>query len=170
MIPMRAALLGLGLSGFLAFACTRPPPPEAPRGTTTVTSTEVAATPVECTLSCETATLTTPGALQPDHHAAATRNIDEVFASMHDDLLACYRARVRTNPRAHAFLVLTLVLEPDGRVRRVTTTGGAHLGDGGLRCITRRVEQATFAPVHDGGTLSAEIPLVFRRLGPDDTD
>jgi hypothetical protein len=41
------------------------------------------------------------------------------------------------------------------------------LGDAGLRCITRRIERAKFAPVHGGGTLRAEIPLLFRRLGPD---
>jgi hypothetical protein len=43
------------------------------------------------------------------------------------------------------------------------------LGDFGLQCITRRVERATFAPVHGGGTLRAEVPLLFRRTAADDT-
>jgi hypothetical protein len=65
-------------------------------------------------------------------------------------------------------VVLQVVLEPDGHVRSVTSTGGAMLGDQGLGCLTRRVQRATFQPVHGGGTLHVEVPLEFRRLSAAD--
>ncbi len=157
-----------------AVACSSPPAPKAPPGaSTSITSADAEATsdvpePVAspaCELACGSAVATlTAGAIEPDHHAAAVGNVDAVFASMHDDLLACYRARLARVPSTQAFVQLSLVLEPDGRVRSVDATGGGMLGPSGLRCLTRRVERAVFAPVHGGGTLRVEVPLTFRRL------
>ena len=89
-------------------------------------------------------------------------------AAMRDDLLACYAARVRQKPEAHAFLGIDLVLEPTGAVRSVETTGGALLGDKAMKCIVERVKKAKFAPVHGGGTLQIHVPFTFRRVGPDE--
>jgi hypothetical protein len=100
-----------------------------------------------------------------DVHAAAVANVDRVFAGMHDDLLACYRARLAVDPTAHAFLTIDMVLGPDGNVRTVETTGGARLGDKGLACIVRRVKAATFDPIPGGGTRRVQVPLTLRRLG-----
>jgi hypothetical protein len=156
----------------LTAACASAPqhvPVAAGAGTTSTTNAEVGAAAdradrAECALACESATVTSPGVVAGEHHAAAVANVDAVVASMHDDLLACYRARVATYPSAHASVTLSVLINPDGSVRSVTSTGGAMLGDAGLRCITRRVERAVFAPVHGGGTLRTEIPLLFRRL------
>jgi hypothetical protein len=90
-------------------------------------------------------------------------------AAMQPDLLACYRAEWRHSPRAHASLTIDVLVDEDGSVRRVWTTGGAMLGDVGLACITRRVKRATFAPVWGGGTLQLSVPVFFRPSGVDDT-
>jgi hypothetical protein len=138
---------------------------------TSTTSAKLSSESVEpeCTLACGAATLTTARPAPRDQHAADLANVDAVVASMHDDLLACYRARVAIYPNAHASVTLSVLLNPDGSVRSVTSTGGAMLGDAGLRCITHRIERATFAPVEGGGTLRTEIPLLFRRTGADES-
>lgn len=105
----------------------------------------------------------------PDYHAADVVNADQVFASMHDDLLACYKARIGERPNAHAYLVVDLVLAPDGSVRSIETTGGALMGDRAMRCITQRIQRATFEPVLGGGTLHVQVPLAFTRAPVDDS-
>jgi hypothetical protein len=104
-----------------------------------------------------------------DHHAAAVADADAVFAAMQPDLLACYRAQWQHSPRAHAFMTIDVLINDDGTVRRVETTGGAMLGEAGLACITQRVKRASFAPVWGGGTLQLSVPVVFRASGVNDT-
>jgi hypothetical protein len=164
-VPLVASFVGL------LIACAGSTPPPSTAGVSSSTSTRSADLPptVECTLSCGGAVLTSHAVATEDHHASAVANIDDVFAAMHNDLLACYRARVAKNPNAHASVNLAIVINPDGTVHAVSSTGGAMLGDAGLRCITQRVERATFAPVYGGGTLHAEVPLSFRRVDTDDT-
>jgi len=105
----------------------------------------------------------------PDIHARAVADANAVLASMHDDLVACYRARAAVKPRAHAFLTIDIVVQEDGTVRRVETTGGALLGDAAMRCIVDRVQRGKFAPVDGGGTRHIHVPFAFQRLGPDET-
>src|SRR5262249_53272677 len=93
---------------------------------------------------------------------------ERVFGSMHADLQACYAARVRERPRAHAFLEVEVVIGPDGHVVDVTTTGGALLGDRTLRCMTDRVRGATFEPPHGGGTMHVHVPLALQRVAAND--
>jgi hypothetical protein len=160
--------LSLGASlllGLLA-ACSSTPSrvvmpgaPEPP--VTTLTSGEAP----RCEVSCETPRIALEPGEAVDVHAAAVANVDRVFAGMHDDLLACYRARLAVDPTAHAFLTIDMVLGPDGNVRTVETTGGARLGDKGLACIVRRVKAATFDPIPGGGTRHVQVPLTLRRLG-----
>jgi hypothetical protein len=121
----------------------------------------------ECEVFCNAAQLVTHTEF-PDHHARAEANADQVFVAMHDDLLACYKARVRVDPNAHAFLTVDVVIGPDGRVRNVETTGGALLGNQGLDCIVNRVKAATFEPLPGGGTRRIHVPLTFRRVGLDE--
>lgn len=122
-----------------------------------------------CEVSCGGAATVTAAVHGPDYHAEAVANVDEVFASMQGDLVACYKNALRRDPDARAFVQLDIVLGPDGSVWSVFATGGGRLGDAGMRCLTKRVERAHFAPVHGGGTLRVEVPLTFRRLGPDET-
>lgn len=155
------------LSVIACSAPTAPKPAVTPIATSAELPSEVAQ---ECELTCQAATLTTSTVPDgPDHHAAAVENVDTVFASMHDDLLACYRTQLAKKPSARAFVFLDVVLNPDGSVLKVESSGGGMLGDAGLRCLTRRVQRATFAPVHGGGTLHVQVPLVFRTLAPNDT-
>jgi hypothetical protein len=127
------------------------------------------ASSASCIVECGNVTALESAVVMPDHHADAVADADAVFAGMHDDLLACYRPRAARDPRAHAFVTVDVVLNPDGTVRSVATTGGAMLGDAGLACISRRVRRATFAPVWGGGTLHLSVPMSFRRLGPGET-
>lgn len=87
---------------------------------------------------------------------------------MHDDLLACYKKRVAVNPNAHGFITVDIVIDPDGRVRTVDTTGGAALGDGTMSCIVQRIKGASFERPHGGGTLRIHVPFSLRRLAPGD--
>lgn len=144
-------------------ACASSPPPPAPAptsGPTPVTAAEIAeAQPatIGCELVCEGARIE-----GVDHHAAAVKNADEVVAAMHDDLLACYQARVRTHPRANASLTFDIVIGPDGSVRSIETTGGSMLGPKTVKCMTDRLERGTFAPVYGGGTLRIHVPITLR--------
>lgn len=147
---------------FFTAACTATSTQPPPASTTAVTSHDMAeAQPatIGCEVVCEGARIEGDGI---DHHAAAVADADRVVAAMHDDLLLCYRARLRTHPRAHASLTFDVVLEPDGRVRRIETTGGAMLGDATLKCMTDRLEKGAFAPVHGGGTLRIHVPITLR--------
>lgn len=84
-----------------------------------------------------------------------------VLRELHGDLLACYRARLRTHPRAHASLDADLLVGADGRVRDVTTTGGALLGRAARRCIEGRLRRAAFVPLQGGGTSRVRVPFAF---------
>jgi len=177
---MRTSTLAVALAVLAVVACKEAPPASSPTPTTTASASAATTgepAPEKCELVCGAAqvtagpTTTTAGpapSSTPDHHAAAVSNADDVFAAMRDDLLACYAARVRQKPEAHAFLGIDLVLEPTGAVRSVETTGGALLGDKAMKCIVERVKKAKFAPVHGGGTLQIHVPFTFRRVGPDE--
>jgi hypothetical protein len=158
-------LVVLSFGGVLGAACASAPAP--PSGATTTTAASV--DPTACVLECGSAMAVSGAVVMPDHHADAVANADAVFAAMHDDLVACYRPAAARDSRAHAFVTVDVVLNPDGSVRSVATTGGAMLGDAGLACISRRVKRATFAPVWGGGTLRLSIPMSFRRVSPDET-
>lgn len=150
-----------------AAACASSPP--APPATPAVTTTSAEPATVGCELVCEGVEVVPEAARaadSPDHHAAAVADANRVIASMHDDLLACYKKRLAENPRAHGFVTLDIVIEETGRVRKIESTGGALLGAATMRCMTTRVERATFAPVHGGGTLRLQIPLTLRTVSP----
>jgi hypothetical protein len=161
----------LSFGGALSAACASAAPPPAGTATTTAASVEPGqeASMAPCVLECGNVTAVAGAVVIPDHHAEAVANADAVFAAMHDDLVACYRPGAARDPHAHAFITVDVVLNPDGTVRSVATTGGAMLGDPGLACISRRVKRATFAPVWGGGTLHLSVPMSFKRLGPDET-
>jgi hypothetical protein len=87
---------------------------------------------------------------------------------MHDDLLACYKKRVAVNPRAHGFITVDVVIDPDGRVRDVETTGGAILGEVTMGCLVERIKRGSFDPPHGGGTLRVQVPFSLRPVAPGD--
>lgn len=142
-------------------AAVPPPAPPPPPPTTTITSAPM---PEEepCTLVCGLAVAA------PDVHAQDIADADRVFARMRDDLLACYRMRVREYPNAHASLNVEVVIGEDGTVQKVETTGGALLGNRTMRCITQRIEREKFEPVRGGGTLRVLVPLTFARTAPEE--
>lgn len=162
-VTMKAVLTILVCGVFTACATKPPPAPAVPPHETTsaaLTSAEtVEADPatIGCEVVCEGARID-----GVDYHAAAVTDANRVIGAMHDDLLACYRKRLATNPRAHASTTFDVILEPDGTVRRVETTGGAMLGDRALRCMTDRIQRGVFAPVFGGGTQRVHVPLTFR--------
>lgn len=148
--------------GACASGATPSPPPRA-----AVTETTSASVPVETAADTAPATAVaiTP---TPDRHAEAVADADAVFAAMKGDLVGCYEARVKRDPGAHAFLTVDVVVNPDGTVRSVTTTGGARLGKEGLACVRRRIERAMFLPVWNGGTRHVSQMLEFGRMAPND--
>lgn len=174
----RALLLPiLALLSACAASTTTSPPPASATSTTAATAAassdsataDAQGKPEECVLVCGGAAALKVESVRPDYHAADVANADAVFASMHDDLLACYQARIKERPNAHGFLVVDVVVAPDGKVGTVDTTGGALLGDRAMKCITDRIERATFDPVRGGGTLHVQVPLAFTRAPADDT-
>jgi hypothetical protein len=164
------------LSGCAGGAAPREPaaPAASPATTTAATSpatttAEITASPVtECDLVCERAQIVPRPADGPDYHAKATANANSVLEDMHGDLLACYKKRVAVNPNAHGFITVDIVIDPEGRVRNVETTGGAVLGDGTMGCIVERIKRASFERPHGGGTLRIHVPFSLRRVAPGD--
>lgn len=173
---MSRSILFLAVGLLSACAATTPREPVSVSRTTAAqvsTSADVT-TPIEktddstsssesCALVCGGAAASREEVTMLDYHDADVANADAVFASMHDDLLACYKARVDEHPNAHAFLVIDVLVAPDGSVRNVDTSGGALLGEKTMRCITDRVGRAMFDPVRGGGTLHVQVPLAFTR-------
>ena len=119
-----------------------------------------------CDLVMESAQIVPRPAELPDLHANALADANRVLANMNDDLLACYKMRVKQNPAAHAFLTTDILVGADGRVVRVDTTGGALLGDKAMACIVHRIEQAKFAPPYGGGTRHITVPFNLRKVVP----
>lgn len=142
-------------------SATAPPTPK------TSPTTEVTADPqTECDLVCERAKVVPRPADGPDYNEKATANANTVLEGMHDDLLSCYKKRVAVNPNAHGFITIDIIVDPDGKVRNVETTGGAILGDATMSCLVQRVKRASFDPPHNGGTLRIHVPFSLRRVAP----
>jgi len=177
----RITHLSLGFAAFTAVTLLACAPPSHPAAAPSQASTTSARLPepvltdpetmaqdadAVCDLVMEPAQIVPRPADEPDYHAQAVANANEVLASMNDDLLACYKKRVAASPQAHAFLTTDIVIGPAGRVVRVDTTGGALLGDATMGCIVHRIEKATFAPPHGGGTLTIHVPFNLRKVAP----
>ncbi len=144
-------------------------PTSAPAPTTAplAPTTEVTANAQSyCDLVCERAQIVPRPADGPDYHEKATANANTVLEGMHDDLLSCYKKRVAVNPNAHGFITIDIVVDPDGKVRNVETTGGAVLGEKTMSCLVQRVQRASFDPPHNGGTLRIHVPFSLRRVAP----
>lgn len=166
---MRTLILASTAFCFVA-ACSAKPPAEAvaPSTVTTTTQAVTVAEPA-CDVVCEGARVVAQPAEQPDYHAQAVANANAVFATMHGDLLACYKKRLSVDPNAHAFLTVDAIIGPEGRIAWIGTTGGARLGKEGVACIVDRIREATFEPVTGGGTRRIQVPLTFRRVGSGET-
>lgn len=139
------------------------PVPDAP-----VESSSVAA-PVpsaECELYCEPPQMLPRAAPAPDYTQREVDDANAVLGSMRDDLLACYKKRLRIRPEAHGFITIDILIGDDGHVRNVDTTGGAILGDTTMGCIVHRIERGTFEPPHGGGTIHVRVPFSLRRVAP----
>lgn len=164
-------LLGAVLVAGCATATPPPMPAIAAAPSTTTTNGEIARADavVECDLVCERAQILRHPAESPDYNAAAVANADEVLGTIHGDLLACYKKRVAVNPKAHGFITVDILIDPDGKVEDVETTGGAVLGEGTMTCLADRIKRASFAPVHGGGTQHIRVPFSLRRVAPDET-
>jgi hypothetical protein len=161
--------------------CASTPPakdPEAPIPkitSATMTSTVIptppeseiiASTQTTCDLVCERAHIVPRPVDNPDYTEQATANANAVLEAMHDDLLACYKKRVRVNPQAHGFITVDIIINAQGRVQNIETTGGAILGDATMGCLVKRIRLGTFDPPHDGGTLRIHVPFSLRRVSP----
>ncbi len=73
----------------------------------------------------------------------------------HGDLLACYKKPVAVNPNAHGFITVDVLIEADGKVAQVETTGGAVLGEGTMACMSIAVSAQPSTP------FTAEEPNTF---------
>jgi hypothetical protein len=79
---------------------------------------------------------------------------------LHPELLACYARRLATDPTAHAYLTIDVLVGEDGAPREIATTGGARLG-AALACITSRIREAAFELPARSGTTRVRVPLSF---------
>ena len=163
----------------LGFACAPPPqaaPVQSPKTSGATPSSappsETPAGPARCELVCGGASVARHE-IPPDESAdyytnQAVERANETLNAMHDDLLACYEARVKASPKAHAFLTIGIVVGPDGHVQNVDTQGGALLGEPTMHCIVDRIHRGQFAPTPRGGTMRFEVPFTLRRVGVDE--
>jgi len=124
---------------------------------------------VECTLRCELPRLVSRGSPEPDYTQQETDNAMAVVSSMKNDLLACYKKRLRLNPRAYGAITVEIVVGEDGHVRKVDATGATILGRQTMACISHRIEQGVFEPPHGGGNIFIEIPFSLEVAAPDET-
>jgi hypothetical protein len=165
-----------------AAACAPPPQAHAAAAPSSE-STSGAASPApaagapasapRCEVVCESATVVrheiTPDESADYYTTQAVERANATLNTMNGDLLACYEARVKVNPKAHAFLTVDVVVGADGHVQNVETQGGALLGEVTMRCIVDRIKRGEFAPPPRGGTMRFQVPVTLRRLGADET-
>ena len=161
---LHASLLAIGA---FAIACAPSRPSTAP----TTTAAMAAATTTSADVDrpardADVAPMTRPQDAV-DYTALAEADGKEVVRALEGDLLTCYRRSVADNPHAHASLVLDIVVDADGSVKKVDVSGGAPLGERAVQCISARVYRARFAPVHGGGTLRYHVPLTLETDPPD---
>ena len=174
-----ASLLAAALVFPCVIGCAPPPQAEPAKspGNSEVTpssasSAETKAAP-RCELVCGRASVERHQ-ISPDESAdfytnQAVDRANDALNAMHDDVLACYEARVKVYPKAHAFLSVGIVVGPEGHVQTVDMQGGALLGDVATRCIVDRIKRGEFAPPPHGGTMRFDVPLTLRRVGADET-
>jgi hypothetical protein len=160
--------------------CTAAPPPEPAHAESVAAPAERAAErPVAtsndetledgtCDLVCGNTSVVahgqSPEETADQYTTQAAEQADRVLDGMRGELLACYVARVKEVPTAHAFLTVDIVVGPDGHVQKVETQGGALLGDKALACIVDQIESREFSPPRGGGTMRLRMPLTFRRV------
>ena len=190
LLPASAVKHSLRLSGLLlagaALTTGCKPPPSGPwvksaaetspataRAPEPQNASSADAPPPKCDLVCGGASVVSHK-ITPDESAdyytnEAVEKANATLDGMHDELLACYTARVKAYPKAHAFLTIDIVVGPEGGVQTVETQGGALLGEPAMRCIVERIKQGAFAPPPRGGTMRLQVPFTLRRVGPDET-
>lgn len=106
---------------------------------------------------------------QPDYTQHEIDNATDVLSSMNSDLLACYKQRLRVNPKAHGYITVDILVGDDGRVHKVDTTGGAILGDQTMACIVHRIQKGVFDPPHGGGNIHVQMPFSLELVTDDET-
>jgi hypothetical protein len=179
LVLLRAGLASTAVCLLASCAATHPlaappssPPPVSETTTTSAATVESAAPPEgtapECQLQCESPQMLPRASVEPDYTKHEIDNANAVLGAMKDDLLACYKRRLRVNPEAHGFITVDILIERDGRVGSVDTTGGAILGEATMACIVHRIERGVFEPAHGGGTLRVRVPFSLVRVAPGD--
>jgi hypothetical protein len=124
---------------------------------------------VECKLRCEAPRMIPRVAPEPDYTQHEIDNATDVLSSMNSDLLACYKQRLRVNPKAHGYITVDILVGSDGRVHKVDTTGGAILGDQTMTCIVHRIQQGVFDAPHGGGNIHVQMPFSLEVVADDET-
>jgi len=97
----------------------------------------------------------------PDYTQREIDNANMVLAGMTDDLLGCYKKRLRVNPKAQGSISVDIMVGSDGRVRKVDTSGATILGSSTVACIVHRIEQGVFEPPHGGGNIHVQVPFTL---------
>ena len=149
----------------------RPPsnqPPAAGPPVASAAGSESEPGAVECKLRCDPPRLVPRVAPEPDYTQREIDNATSVLSSMTDDILGCYKTRLRVNPNAHGFITVDILVGSDGHVHKVDTTGGAILGNQTMACIVHRIGQGVFDPPHGGGNIHVQMPFSLQVLAPDD--
>jgi hypothetical protein len=101
------------------------------------------------------------GTQAPDPHLASVR---QVMSAMRSDLRKCYNSALTRDPEIAGSTTITAQIDATGAVVMATASDGSSLPADVLRCITSRVQKATFdAPGDAGATL--KIPVTFKRYG-----
>ncbi len=167
----------------MVFGCAGPAQPAAAPATSAAATPGIASTQSsnsvegakstevrECQLYCEAPQMVPRASLEPNYTKEETDNASRVLDSMKDDLIACYKKRLRMNPNAHGFITVDILVGADGSVLKTETTGGAVLGQETMGCIVKRVEKATFQKPHGGGTLHIRVPFSLRKVNPEEDD
>jgi hypothetical protein len=172
-IHLRSCLV----AAWLAIGCATPrspPPPAASPPSASNLYVEGEAAPetepgaVACKLRCEAPRMIPRVGPERDYTQREVDNATTVLTAMNGDLLACYKQRLRVNPKAHGYITADILVGSDGRVGKVGRTGGAILGDKTMACIVHRIQQGVFEPPHAGGNIHVQVPFSLEVVAADD--
>jgi hypothetical protein len=160
-------------------AAPAPPPTTAPSPVATPTPppapvTAQASSEAKCDVVCQGARVTALSAGAAKVSDSETHSIrqaeaaNQVFEAMHDDLLACYKARVRVAPNAKGTVTFSILVGPDGAVKTIEPSGGETLGSA-KEGMMKRIQKATFKAPHGGGTMQIQVPFTLQLRGADES-
>jgi len=93
--------------------------------------------------------------------SAPVLNAEKIVGTMREDFRKCYSEALASDPKAQGAVMIEAKLDPAGNVTTAAPTGQSALPPGVVDCISKRIQQAKFAPPGGAGS-TLQIPISLK--------